>query len=155
MNEQIAELVERLRARRNKVKDYGANGWFETLEEDGDCNEAAASLVSLSERLAKAEQEIAKLDRMLDSKAMTDYVLSTEVEHRQLAEVALAEARTALEPFAKFADALNEAVPDDIALGIFADGAMRFGPSGDANLGSLRRARATLNTLAGVTNEKS
>lgn len=51
----------------------------------------------------------------------------------------------ALKPFAAFADALSEEVPDDIALGIFADGAMRFGPSGgSADVGSLRKARAAL-----------
>jgi hypothetical protein len=53
--------------------------------------------------------------------------------------------REALKPFAAFADALAEEVPDDIALGIFAGGAMRFGPSGgSADVGSLRKARASL-----------
>lgn len=50
----------------------------------------------------------------------------------------------ALRPFAAFAEALNEAVPDDIAIGIYADGAMRFGPSGGATVGDLRKARAAL-----------
>lgn len=53
-------------------------------------------------------------------------------------------AREALEPFAAFADALNEDVPDNIAIGFYADGAMRFGPNGGATVGSLRKARAAL-----------
>lgn len=59
----------------------------------------------------------------------------------------------ALRPFANFADALNEDVPDEISLGIFAGGAMRFGPSGGATLASLRAARAALkNRTPDVTN---
>jgi hypothetical protein len=54
----------------------------------------------------------------------------------------------ALRPFSDFADALNEAVPDNIAIGIYADGAMRFGPSGGATVGDLRKARAALAKLA-------
>lgn len=50
----------------------------------------------------------------------------------------------ALAPFAAFADALSEIVPDNIAIGIFADGAMRFGPSGGADVGSLRNAARAL-----------
>lgn len=52
--------------------------------------------------------------------------------------------REALEPFAAFADALNEEVPDNIAIGFYADGAMRFGPNGGTTVGSLRKARAAL-----------
>lgn len=54
----------------------------------------------------------------------------------------------ALKPFAAFAEALNEAVPDDIAIGIYADGAMRFGPSGGATVGDLRKARAAIANLS-------
>lgn len=50
----------------------------------------------------------------------------------------------ALAPFATFADALSEIVPDNIAIGIFSDGAMRFGPSGGADVGSLRNAARAL-----------
>lgn len=56
----------------------------------------------------------------------------------------LERARALLQPFANFANALNEAVPDEIAVGIFADGGMRFGPNGGVNLRSLRAARAFL-----------
>lgn len=53
-------------------------------------------------------------------------------------------ARQALKPFAAFAEALNERVPNEIAIGIFADGGMRFGPNGGATVGDLRKARAAL-----------
>lgn len=56
-------------------------------------------------------------------------------------------ARQALEPFARFADALNEAMPDEIALGFFCGGGMNFGPSGGACIGDLRRARAALSAM--------
>lgn len=56
----------------------------------------------------------------------------------------VAEMVEGMEPAAAFADALNERVPDDIALGIFADGGMRFGPSGGMSVGHLRRARALI-----------
>lgn len=52
--------------------------------------------------------------------------------------------REALAPFAAFAEALAEHVPDNIAIGIYADGGMRFGPSGGCSVGDLRRARAAL-----------
>jgi len=52
----------------------------------------------------------------------------------------IAEMREALEPFAKFADALNEQMPDEISLGFFCNGGMQFGP-GCGTIGDLRRAR--------------
>lgn len=55
--------------------------------------------------------------------------------------------RKALEPFAAFAEALSEDVPDEIALGIFADGALRFGP-GSVTVGDLRKARSAIAALA-------
>lgn len=57
---------------------------------------------------------------------------------------ALRELETTLTPFAAFAEALNEEVPDDIALAIFANGATRFGPNGGACVGDLRRVRVLL-----------
>jgi hypothetical protein len=59
------------------------------------------------------------------------------------------EIEAALEPFAAFADALNDAVPDNIALAIFADGATMFGP-GAPSVGDLRRARSALASLRGA-----
>ena len=51
--------------------------------------------------------------------------------------------REALEPFARFADGLTDECPDFISLGIFAGGAMSFGP-GACNVGALRIARQAL-----------
>jgi hypothetical protein len=63
---------------------------------------------------------------------------------RDEARARIAVLEKALKPFAAFADALNDRIPDDIAIGIFAEGAMRFGPSGGVDLGSLRAARAAI-----------
>lgn len=50
----------------------------------------------------------------------------------------------ALKPFVEFADALSDEVADNIALGIIAGGALRFGPSGCACVGDLRAAVTAL-----------
>lgn len=60
------------------------------------------------------------------------------------------ELEAALKPFAKFAEALKDEVPDTIALGLFAGGDIRFGPDG-ASVGDLRRAAAL---LAAITQEE-
>jgi hypothetical protein len=59
------------------------------------------------------------------------------------ADAEIATLREALEPFAKFADVLNEQMPDDLSLGFYCDGGMNFGP-GCARLSDLRSARAAL-----------
>lgn len=58
--------------------------------------------------------------------------------------------REALEPFAAFADLLSDEAPDDAALGLMCNGGIVFGPSGGACVGSLRKARAALNTPEGA-----
>jgi hypothetical protein len=60
------------------------------------------------------------------------------------AETRVARLQSALEPFAAFADALSEETPDGIAIGIYADGAMQFGPAGGVDVGKLRAARSAL-----------
>lgn len=79
-----------------------------------------------------------------DPSLRSDSVHLTPERYAELlaAEARVKEMEAALEPFAAFADALSENVPDAIAIGIYADGAMRFGPSGGANVGSLRAARS-------------
>lgn len=51
--------------------------------------------------------------------------------------------REALEPFAKFANALNKETPDKISLGLYAGGDMFFGPD-SGTVGDLRRAAKAL-----------
>ena len=60
------------------------------------------------------------------------------------AERRIGELREGLKPFAIFGEALTTIVSHDAALGMFCDGAMRFGPSGGANIGDLRRAASLL-----------
>jgi hypothetical protein len=52
--------------------------------------------------------------------------------------------REKIKPFADFADALSESCPDNVALGIFAGGAVQFGPDKGATVGDLRAVRAAL-----------
>lgn len=59
----------------------------------------------------------------------------------------LAKAEEAMEPFAEFAEALNDSVSSNSALGIFCNGGMNFGPSGGADLGNLRRVAAILSEI--------
>ncbi len=88
------------------------------------------------------EHEGFALDYSWYHNIMDDDIIAYRV--RIPADALLRQAIEALRPFAEFAEAMNENVPDDIALGIFAEGGMRFGPNGGANLGSLRIARAVL-----------
>ena len=104
--------------------------------------------VLLHASLRSREEETASLRAQLqEAKEERDDVRSRYV--REIAIVndlsaQLASARKVLEPFAAFAEALNETVPDDISIGIFAGGAMRFGPSGGASVKDLRAARVAL-----------
>jgi hypothetical protein len=64
-----------------------------------------------------------------------------------LTESALREILAALQPFAKFADALADDAPDNTALGLLCGGLV-FGPGGCATVGDLRCARDTLRRVA-------
>lgn len=76
--------------------------------------------------------------------------LDTEVDKLKAENARM---RAALKPFAAFAEALNEAIPDDIAIGIYADGEMRFGPSGGQTVGDLRKARTAINGTHGQSSQ--
>jgi hypothetical protein len=95
--------------------------------------------------VAYASMQPADIDNQDTSRAEANAeFIVTAVNAFEANQARIAELEKALRPFADFADALNEELPDNISIGIFADGAMRFGPSGGPDLASLRAARAAL-----------
>lgn len=66
-----------------------------------------------------------------------------ELEQIDAAIARLSEAGDALRPFAGFANAINDSVPDDIEIGFFADGAMRFSAE-PVTVAHLKMARTAL-----------
>lgn len=117
-------------------------------------------LVLLSQ-LQAAEVEIERQQGIVSSSEAERYRSCSELLIR--AEAAEAEvsklkaqvetARVALKPFSNFAEALADLVPDEISIGIFAGGAMRFGPSGGASVGDMRTASAALRALSDEVND--
>lgn len=109
-------------------------------------------LAAENEKLTK---RLCRYVEMHDANIRTKRKLVMRERRRaEAAEGKLAEAVKVLEPFAIFADALNESMPDNIAIGIYADGAMRFGPNGGASVNHLRAARTFLASLTSPPTEQ-
>ncbi|MBV8664650.1 MAG: hypothetical protein JO107_16295 [Hyphomicrobiales bacterium] len=102
---------------------------------------------TIPDGIAARDETIKILDKNIDTLRAAREKANAEIATLR---AALKDAEAALEPWAKFADALNEQVPGDIAIGIFCDGAMRFGPSGAQDVNDLRRARDAHETIKGV-----
>jgi hypothetical protein len=72
-----------------------------------------------------------------------NYVPDTKDKRIEELHAKVAKLSEALKPFANFAEYLSDACPDNIALGIYADGGMQFGPGG-VSVADLRLANKTL-----------
>jgi hypothetical protein len=138
--DEVQGMVERLKARRNKVKDYGANGWFDTWEEDPDCTTAAALLVQLSEQNAALTVD---RDEWREACDENGGAWQFEKDRAEAFRALLAEAASGLEPFADQAETFDslgkEFIPNEFTPAIV-----------DHTVGDLRRARELVTKLKGA-----